>query len=78
MSLFMRRPKRLLEAWFAWESCLPEPEHDSLINEIAWHLEDPGSLFHWLDLAPPMLGANRGERPTFDPTSRRCRWVGGR
>lgn len=46
---FYPNAKRLLEAWFAWESCLPEPEHASLVNEVIWHMEDPGSLFHWLD-----------------------------
>ncbi|WP_447928436.1 DUF1266 domain-containing protein [Vreelandella sp. EE27] len=61
---FYTSPRRLLEAWFAWESCLPEPEHDSLIGEIAWHLEDPGSLFYWLDWQP---GAwqEPGERPSI-------------
>ncbi|ASK19440.1 DUF1266 domain-containing protein [Halomonas sp. N3-2A] len=61
---FYATPKRLLEAWFAWESCLPEPEHDSLINEIAWHLEDPGSLFHWLNWHPDAW-CEPGERPTL-------------
>lgn len=61
---FYATPKRLLEAWFAWESCLPEPEHDSLINEIAWHLEDHGSLFHWLDWRPGAW-CEPGERPTL-------------
>ncbi|MCP1315868.1 YbeU/YbeR family protein [Halomonas sp. 707D7] len=61
---FYTSPKRLLEAWFAWESCLPEPEHDSLINEIAWHLEDPGSLFYWLDWHPGSW-SEPGERPSI-------------
>ncbi|WNL37983.1 YbeU/YbeR family protein [Halomonas sp. PAMB 3232] len=61
---FYPSPKHLLEAWFAWEGCLPEPEHDSLIGEIAWHLDDPGSLFYWLDWHP---GSWRepGERPSL-------------
>ncbi|WP_447555736.1 DUF1266 domain-containing protein [Vreelandella sp. EE22] len=61
---FYTSPKRLLEAWFAWESCLPEPEHDSLIGEIAWHLEDPGSLFYWLDWQPGTW-CEPGERPSI-------------
>ncbi|AVI62755.1 DUF1266 domain-containing protein [Halomonas sp. GFAJ-1] len=61
---FYATPKRLLDAWFAWESCLPEPEHDSLINEIAWHLDDPGSLFHWLDWRHDAW-CEPGERPTL-------------
>ncbi|MGO3698475.1 MULTISPECIES: DUF1266 domain-containing protein [Halomonas] len=61
---FYPNPKRLLEAWFAWESCLPEPEHTSLINEIAWHLEDPGSLFYWLDWRPDAW-CEPGGRPTL-------------
>lgn len=49
---FYPHAKSLLNAWLAWERCLPEPEHESLAHEIAWHLEDPGSLFHWLDWRP--------------------------
>lgn len=41
--------RRLLEAWSGWEALLPEGEQPSLMAEIRWHLEDPGSLFHWLD-----------------------------
>ncbi|MFQ3786804.1 DUF1266 domain-containing protein [Halomonas sp. A29] len=41
--------RRLLEAWAQWEHLLPEGEHPPLINEIRWHLDDPGSPFHWLD-----------------------------
>lgn len=41
--------RRLLEAWAQWEVLLPEGEHPPLVNEIRWHLEDPGSPFHWLD-----------------------------
>ncbi|MHB0776505.1 DUF1266 domain-containing protein [Halomonas sp. WWR20] len=48
---FYTDPRRLLEAWSAWEAALPESEGegDSLAYEIRWHLEDMGSLFHWLD-----------------------------
>lgn len=49
---FYPNAKALLNAWLAWERCLPEPEHEPLVHEIAWHLEDPGSLFHWLDWRP--------------------------
>ncbi|WP_346797386.1 YbeU/YbeR family protein [Halomonas sp. Bachu 37] len=41
--------RRLLEAWAAWESRLPDVEQPPLGQEIQWHLEDPGSIFHWLD-----------------------------
>lgn len=42
--------KRLLTAWAAWESLLPEEaDQPSLVDDIRWHIEDPGSLFHWLD-----------------------------
>ncbi|MFG6158010.1 DUF1266 domain-containing protein [Halomonas sp. 1390] len=41
--------RRLLKAWAQWESLLPEPEQAPMVAEIRWHLEDPGSLFHWLD-----------------------------
>jgi len=41
--------RRLLQAWAQWESLLPEPEQPPMLAEIRWHLEDPGSLFHWLD-----------------------------
>ncbi len=41
--------RRLLQAWAHWESLLPEPEQPPMVAEIRWHLEDPGSLFHWLD-----------------------------
>ncbi|MFG6667908.1 YbeU/YbeR family protein [Halomonas sp. HNIBRBA4712] len=62
---FYPSPRHLLEAWFAWEGCLPEPEHDSLLGEIAWHLEDPGSLFHWLDWRPGSW-QEPGERPSLN------------
>ncbi|ATJ83459.1 DUF1266 domain-containing protein [Halomonas beimenensis] len=41
--------RRLLSAWAHWEALLPEPELPALVAEIRWHLDDPGSLFHWLD-----------------------------
>lgn len=41
--------RRLLEAWASWDSLLPEEDQPTLALEIRWHLEDPGSLFHWLD-----------------------------
>ncbi|XKH60984.1 DUF1266 domain-containing protein [Halomonas sediminis] len=44
--------RRLLEAWLAWEICLPELDEASLIQELQWHLQDPGSIFHWLDWHP--------------------------
>lgn len=49
---FYATPARLLEAWLMWERCLPEPEQASLTADIAWHLNDPGSVFHWLDWHP--------------------------
>ncbi|GHB05106.1 DUF1266 domain-containing protein [Modicisalibacter luteus] len=42
-------PKRLLEAWAAWEAALPELPEDTLVYDIRWHRDDPGSPFHWLD-----------------------------
>lgn len=42
-------PKKLLEAWAAWETVLPEMPDDTLVHEIRWHRDDPGSCFHWLD-----------------------------
>nr|WP_299380122.1 DUF1266 domain-containing protein [uncultured Halomonas sp.] len=41
--------KKLLEAWIAWETVLPEMPGDTLVHEIRWHRDDPGSCFHWLD-----------------------------
>jgi len=41
--------RRLLEAWAHWEALLPEAEQPSLEAEVRWHLEDPGSPFHWLE-----------------------------
>lgn len=41
--------RRLLEAWICWDALLPEEDQPALAPEIRWHLEDPGSLFHWLD-----------------------------
>ncbi|GHE20054.1 DUF1266 domain-containing protein [Halomonas urumqiensis] len=46
---FYRDARSLLEAWVGWETLLPEEGQPVLVNEIRWHLEDPGSLFHWLD-----------------------------
>ncbi|SHF01792.1 Protein of unknown function [Modicisalibacter ilicicola DSM 19980] len=41
--------RRLLDAWAAWEAVLPEVPDDTLVHEIRWHRDDPGSCFHWLD-----------------------------
>ncbi len=41
--------RRLLEAWASWEALLPEDGQPALVDEIRWHLDDPGSVFHWLD-----------------------------
>ncbi|MCG6657390.1 DUF1266 domain-containing protein [Halomonas campisalis] len=49
LSRFYPDARRLLEAWAQWEALLPEAEHPPLVTEIRWHLEDPGSPFHWLD-----------------------------
>ncbi|GAB2725470.1 YbeU/YbeR family protein [Halomonas garicola] len=61
---FYATPTRLLEAWLAWERCLPEPDQAGLEHDIAWHLNDPGSVFHWVDWQP---GAwqEPGERPSL-------------
>ncbi|WP_136247748.1 DUF1266 domain-containing protein [Halomonas borealis] len=49
LSRFYTSPRRLLAAWEQWEGLLPEPDQPSLVAEIRWHQEDPGSLFRWLD-----------------------------
>ncbi|GGY05271.1 hypothetical protein GCM10007160_36030 [Litchfieldella qijiaojingensis] len=61
---FYSGPRRLLDAWAAWEQALPENGQPSLVHEIRWHREDPGSPFHWLDWQP---GAWKepGPRPTL-------------
>lgn len=46
---FYPDPRRLLDAWAHWEAALPELPDDSLVHEIHWHCDDPGSPFHWLD-----------------------------
>ena len=62
---FYADTRRLLQAWLHWETLLPEPEQPPMVAEIRWHLEDPGSLFHWLDWRG---GAWRepGPRPTLE------------
>ncbi|WP_417330075.1 DUF1266 domain-containing protein [Halomonas cupida] len=59
---FYSSARRLLDAWDTWDGLLPEPDQPSLSLEIRWHLDDPGSLFHWLDWSS---GAwqEPGERP---------------
>jgi hypothetical protein len=57
--------RRLLEAWMKWEALLPEGEHPPLVAEISWHLEDPGSLFHWLDWRSATRWYEPGPRPTL-------------
>ncbi|PSJ22077.1 hypothetical protein CVH10_08360 [Halomonas sp. ND22Bw] len=49
LSRFYTSPRRLLAAWAQWEALLPEPDQPSLVAEIRWHQDDPGSVFHWLD-----------------------------
>ncbi|MDN6179789.1 MAG: DUF1266 domain-containing protein [Halomonas subglaciescola] len=61
---FYASPARLLEAWLAWERCLSEPEQPSLASDIAWHLNDPGSVFHWLDWHPGVW-QEPAERPSL-------------
>jgi hypothetical protein len=56
--------RRLLEAWAQWEALLPEGEHPPLVNEIRWHLDDPGSPFHWLDWQASQW-QEPGPRPTL-------------
>ncbi|MCE8001309.1 DUF1266 domain-containing protein [Billgrantia ethanolica] len=56
--------RRLLEAWAQWEALLPEGEHPPLVHEIRWHLEDPGSPFHWLDWHSSQW-QEPGPRPTL-------------
>lgn len=59
---FYASPRHLLSAWCRWDELLPEPDQPTLSLEIRWHLDDPGSLFHWLDWSS---GAwqEPGERP---------------
>lgn len=56
--------RRLLTAWAAWESALPDGEGPALTHEIQWHRDDAGSPFHWLDWTP---GAwqEPGDRPSL-------------
>ncbi|MGM0783288.1 MAG: DUF1266 domain-containing protein [Pseudomonadota bacterium] len=58
--------RRLLEAWAQWDALLPEAEQPPLTAEIRWHLEDPGSPFHWLD-----WHSNEWHEPGPRPTLRR-------
>ncbi|MDR5867595.1 DUF1266 domain-containing protein [Halomonas koreensis] len=62
---FYPDPRRLLAAWAHWEALLPEPDQPSLTAEIRWHLEDPGSLFHWLDWRAGGQWQEPGPRPTL-------------
>ncbi|MBA2780138.1 DUF1266 domain-containing protein [Billgrantia kenyensis] len=61
---FYADARRLLEAWAQWEALLPEGEQPPLGNEIRWHLDDPGSPFHWLDWQPSQWH-EPGPRPTL-------------
>ncbi|MCI0510621.1 uncharacterized protein DUF1266 [Chromohalobacter marismortui] len=49
LSRFYTGPGALLEAWAAWEAALPEGDEPSLVADIRWHRDDPGSPLHWLD-----------------------------
>ncbi|MCH4562655.1 DUF1266 domain-containing protein [Halomonas sp. EGI 63088] len=64
LSRFYPDARRLLEAWASWESLLPEEGQPPLTGEIRWHLEDPGSLFHWLDWRPAEW-QEPGRRPSL-------------
>ncbi|HET8791857.1 MAG TPA: DUF1266 domain-containing protein [Modicisalibacter sp.] len=61
---FYPDPRRLLDAWVAWETALPEMPDDTLAHEIRWHRDDPGSLFHWLDWHQAQW-QEPGPRPTL-------------
>ncbi|WP_121173422.1 YbeU/YbeR family protein [Kushneria sinocarnis] len=58
-------PERLLQAWLAWERVLPEDPDASLADDLEWHLNDPGSPFHWLEY---LAGEwqEPGPRPTLE------------
>lgn len=59
---------RLLSAWLAWESVLAEEEAPGevpLLDDIRWHLDDPGSRFHWLSASTGMVWTEPGPRPTL-------------
>ncbi|MGC3874005.1 DUF1266 domain-containing protein [Halomonas sp. GXIMD04776] len=56
--------QRLLEAWIAWETVLPEMPDDTLVHEIRWHRDDPGSCFYWLDWRRPAW-REPGPRPSL-------------
>ncbi|PWW41240.1 YbeU/YbeR family protein [Chromohalobacter israelensis] len=49
LSRFYTGPQALIDAWATWEAALPEGDEPSLVAEIRWHRDDPGSPFHWLD-----------------------------
>ncbi|MBZ9560068.1 MULTISPECIES: DUF1266 domain-containing protein [unclassified Modicisalibacter] len=61
---FYPDPRRLLDAWASWEAALPELPDDSLVHEIRWHRDDPGSPFHWLDWRQTAW-QEPGPRPTL-------------
>ncbi|QJQ95752.1 MULTISPECIES: YbeU/YbeR family protein [Halomonadaceae] len=61
---FYADSRRLLDAWAAWEAVLPEGEGPTLVHDIRWHRDDPGSPFHWLDWQPAAW-REPGRRPTL-------------
>lgn len=68
LSRFYAEPARMLSAWLAWEIVLSQdeaPEETSLEDDIAWHLEDPGSPFHWLTSSRSLTWLEPGVRPTL-------------
>lgn len=58
--------RRLLDAWAAWETALPDDHSGALAPDIRWHRDDPGSPFHWLDWC-----ATAWHEPGIRPSLRR-------
>ncbi|WP_353979265.1 YbeU/YbeR family protein [Salinicola endophyticus] len=66
---FYATPQTLLAAWLTWETLLsPEeaPEETGLGDDIAWHLRDPGSRFHWLTPIFDSQWQEPGPRPSLE------------
>ncbi|MGQ7248188.1 DUF1266 domain-containing protein [Halomonas sp. V046] len=61
---FYNGPRRLLESWATWDGLLPEPDQPPLSLEVRWHIDDPGSIFHWLSWSSATWN-EPGERPSL-------------
>lgn len=59
--------KEMLIAWQGWDKVLSKTEEEKpLLSELAWHLKDPGSLFHFIPWKRPAVSFIEPGKPVSE------------